>query len=72
MLDDEFIKKNLSRNSISFFKYFIHLFMRDPKRERERQRHRQRKKQAPCRKPDVGPDPGSQDHAVGGRQMPNH
>ena len=41
--------------------------MRD--REREGQRHRQREKQAPCKEPNVGFDPGSQDHAMGQRQM---
>ena len=43
--------------SLSFFKDFIYLFMRDA--EREGQRDRQREKQGPCREPDVGLDPGS-------------
>ena len=53
-----------------FFKDFIYLLIRDT--QRERQRHRQREKQDPCKEPNVELNPGSQNHALGQRQMLNH
>ena len=55
-----------------FLKIYLFIHERHRLRERERQRHRQREKQAPRREPDVGPDPGSWDHDLSWRQVPNH
>ena len=51
---------------------FIHERHGDTETQRERQKHRQKEKQAPHREPDAGLDPGSQDHDLGQRQVPNH
>ena len=56
---------------ILFIFFKIYLFIHEDT-HRERQRHRQREKQAPRRELDVGLDPGSRDHNLSQRQVPNH